>query len=602
MPPLVSSVSPSPVPTTSASAVADADTAAAGVDGGADAAAVEQSSAPKEFNSDGLCDRPGDDFQHDTGSIANICLQPLEDGRRRRASSVSAAACLPDAAANDDNIDAATAAAGAATTLTPPLPRVQRVAVVAVVAAMAALNNYHSGMLTVALPAIAADLAIPPSLQLWPAAVYSLAVGCSLLLFAALADALGRRPAFLAGAALAAASTLAAARAADAAGLIAAKAVQGLAMATCMPTFVAFISETCPQGPPRNRALAALDAGAVLGFALGLLLAGLLTSLAGWRAAMYLGAATAAALLVAGYFCLPRSEPVSRAPVLRLGRGLDWVGIAIACCCLAMLSFVLTELAYSTATLALPQNIVLLILSVALVPAFIFWIRRQESRGLPAIIPSAVWRKPEFASACVAVFLSWATANAFAYLCSLYFQNVQRLSPFDASLRFLPNVVSGLVVNAFVGRLVERIHASALMLGAGVLSASAPVLLAVQDPAWSFWAAGFPALLLQTVSTDLLFSVSTLIIVGAFAPDAQALAGGIFNAVAQLGTFVGLAVAAVVTTAATPPSAGDDDDSAAAAMAGYRAAFWLCFAATIVSTVVGVVGFRRAGRVGLKHD
>ncbi|KAJ1566565.1 hypothetical protein HK405_009297 [Cladochytrium tenue] len=247
----------------------------------------------------------------------------------------------------------------------------------------------------------------------------------------------------------------------------------------------------------------------------------------------------------------------------------------------------ISELAYSTSTLALPQNIVLLVLSVVLVPAFIFWIRRQESRGLPAIIPSAVWRKPEFASACVAVFLSWATANAFAYLCSLYFQNVQRLSPFDASLRFLPNVASGLVANAFVGRLVERIHASALMLGAGVLSASAPVLLAVQDP---------------TVSTDLLFSVSTLIIAGAFAPDAQALAGGIFNAVSQLGTFVGLAVAAVVTTAATPPSAGDDDDSATAAMAGYRAAFWLCFAATIVSTVVGMVGFRRAGRVGLKHD
>lgn len=129
----------------------------------------------------------------------------------------------------------------------------------------------------------------------------------------------------------------------------------------------------------------------------------------------------------------------------------------------------------------------------------------------------------------------------------------------------------------------------------------APLLFALQDPSWSYWLAGFPAMCLSVVSTDILFSVSNLVITTNFPPEKQALAGGVFNTVTQLGTSLGLAVTAIV--AETVTDAGPDglrlDKSEN--LKGYRAAFWTCFAAAAASVVISIVGLRKAGKVGAKQ-
>ncbi|KAJ1556086.1 hypothetical protein HK405_007381 [Cladochytrium tenue] len=484
---------------------------------------------------------------------------------------------------------------------TPPaLGRFQAAAIIATVAGMTSLNSFNNGLMMVALPTISADLAIPVSLQLWPSSVYSLTIGCTLLLFGAIADAVGNRPVFLFGSALFTVATLACSLSTTTAQLIAFKAIQGLGMAHCMPTFFGFISASFPPGKHRNLAIAALDGGGVVGFAMGLFLGGVLMEFTGWRSALYVCAAINVLLLVLAWFSLPRSESKGGNVVRQLSRGLDWVGLAIATSCLAMVSYVLTELSYSTSTIAEPQNATLLAVSLAHVPCLVLWIRFQERRGKPAIFPSSVWKKAEFTSACVAVFFSWATANSFAYLCSLYFQNIQGLSPIDTAVRFLPDVISGIITNSFVGFLVARVPASILALFSSLVSATAPVLFAIQDPSWSFWAASFPSLFLQVVAIDLLFSVTSLIITSAFPPEGQALAGGVFNVVAQLGSFAGLAATTLITTAV---SASDPyGDPTATLLKGYRAAFWSCFAATIVVCGIGFFGLRNAGKVGLKRD
>lgn len=63
-------------------------------------------------------------------------------------------------------------------------------------------------------------------------------------------------------------------------------------------------------------------------------------------------------------------------------------------------------------------NVALLSLSLALVPAFIFWVGRQERLGKPALIPNSIWNK-EFTSICLMILLSFAVMQTMELFVSL---------------------------------------------------------------------------------------------------------------------------------------------------------------------------------------
>lgn len=82
------------------------------------------------------------------------------------------------------------------------------------------------------------------------------------------------------------------------------------------------------------------------------------------------------------------------------------------------------------------------------------------------------------------------------------FQEIQHLSALQAALRFLPNVIIGIMLNLATGLLVHRLHANHLVLVTTILSAGSPLLMAVIDPKWSWWYCAFWAVLLAPVSAD----------------------------------------------------------------------------------------------------
>jgi hypothetical protein len=73
---------------------------------------------------------------------------------------------------------------------------------------------------------------------------------------------------------------------------------------------------------------------------------------------------------------------------------------------LAILSYVFAMITSSTSTIRHLPNIVLLSLAVVLMPALIFWVRRQEHVGHPAIIPNSIWHNLEFTCICIIVLLT----------------------------------------------------------------------------------------------------------------------------------------------------------------------------------------------------
>lgn len=133
----------------------------------------------------------------------------------------------------------------------------------------------------------------------------------------------------------------------------------------------------------------------------------------------------------------------------------------------------------------------------------------------------------------------------------------------------------------------------AVLMG-NILQAGSPLLMATINPSWPYWYSAFFAQLLAPLSVDILFTVGTIVVSNAFPAKTQALAGAVFNTFAQLGTSVGLCLMSVVSESAMMKK-GE-------VMEGYRAAFWGMFAMMGVACVVGAVGLRRVGKVGVKRD
>ncbi|KAL2845633.1 major facilitator superfamily domain-containing protein [Aspergillus pseudodeflectus] len=300
------------------------------------------------------------------------------------------------------------------------LSNAQAITAVIALTGVSFLNTMGSGILTVALPAMSADLGLRRDLILWPAAVYALAAGCTLLIFGAIADVLGDKRMWLTGSILFALFTLACGLARTGNQLIAFRTLLGISIAMCLPCAVSLMTRTFPPGRQRNLGFAAMGMGQPLGYSVGLILGGFFADSIGWRFGYYISAIINAALSVLAFWSLPAEKPRAAGESLTSGlKRIDWVGAPIISVSLALLSFVLAQITESYHSLGDTYIIVLLVIALILLPVFVAWVGYQERHGRPALIPNSLWKNTVFSATCIIVFFAWAELNALQYFTSL---------------------------------------------------------------------------------------------------------------------------------------------------------------------------------------
>ena len=185
---------------------------------------------------------------------------------------------------------------------------------------------------------------------------------------------------------------------------------------------------------------------------------------------------------------------------------------------------------------------------------------------------------------------------------TFFFQRVQELNAIQTSLRFLPAPISGAVANVVIGMIVHRVPGNWLVVGASLLSAISPLVMTFATPTSSYWSSSFIANLFNPTGADSLFTISNLVITSVFPAKTQALAGGVFNTISQIGKAVGLALVAVIAASITKHSDNTDKSSPEALLKGYKATFWFCFAWIMTTVAISLLGLRRIGKVGAKRD
>ncbi|KAL2826475.1 major facilitator superfamily domain-containing protein [Aspergillus cavernicola] len=475
------------------------------------------------------------------------------------------------------------------------LNRAQAVTAVVALTGVSFLNTMGSGILTVALPRMALDLDLNHDILLWPAAVYALAAGCTLLIFGSVADVVGDKRVWITGSILFAIFTLACGLAQTGNQLIAFRTLLGISIAMCLPCAVSLMTRTFPPGKQRNLGFASMGMGQPLGYSVGLILGGVFADSIGWRYGYYISAILNALLSILAFWSLPREKPKSDSLSTGL-KQIDWVGVPLISVSLALLSFVLAQITGSYHSIRETYIIVLLAVSLLLIPIFVIWVGWQESNGRPALIPNSLWKNTLFTATCIIVFFTWAEFNALQYFTSLYFQEIQHRSALTSSLMFLPMVIVGVVTNIFTGYTVDKVQVGVLVCVSAIVSTISPLLMALINPDWGYWRGPFVPMFLSPVHPDVLFTVSNLIISRAYPGQNQALAGAVFNSVSQVGNSVGLAVSAAIAASVTEHSSSRGDGL----LEGYQAAYWLMFAAMLVVCAVSWFGLRTGGFVGKK--
>ena len=502
-----------------------------------------------------------------------------------------------DASARPD--DTVNALRSGSITLPEPMSLVQASIIIITISSVPFIQSLLNGVLTVALPRIASDFSLPPGLLLWPASISNLVSGCTLLLAGSFTDVFSSRSMYLLGSCILCAFVLGSGLARTGTQFIVFRGLTGLALSLSLPSGVAITTASFERGKRRNLAFTCLGGAQPLGFSIGLVGGGALVDKIGWQYAFLIAPIGPALAVVLGWRNLPQSRSrISSGKVfLELASTIDWIGAGLATAALALLSYVLAVVTSNTSSIKKPTNISLLGVAFVLLVVFVAWQSLQEKKRRPVLIPNSLWRNMGFSSICAAVFLSWACFNANQYFITLYMQNIQRKTATQASVQFQPVVISSVLVNLVTGFVVPRVRAGVLVTISAAITITSPLLMTISKRQATYWMFLFPALAIEPVGADTLFTISNLVITQVFPVQTHGLAGGVFNTLAQLGMSVGLAVAALVST-----STSGDQTSVAELEVGYRAVFWLCTAVQGFIVLVAAAGLRKSGKVGLKQD
>ncbi|MFC6880273.1 MULTISPECIES: DHA2 family efflux MFS transporter permease subunit [Actinomadura] len=426
-------------------------------------------------------------------------------------------------------------------------------------------------VVNVALPSIGADLGAGPAALAWVVTGYALVGGGLLLLGGRIADLLGRRRVFLAGAALFGLSSLLAAAAPDLPTLVAARFGQGAGEALASPAAMSLIALLFTEPSERARALGVWGAISGLGMAGGVLLSGVLTELLHWRWIFLVNLPVTAAVLA----LTPRLVRADRAPERR--GGLDVPGAVLLTAGPLALVFGVLQAAHrpwNDLAVALP-----VVGGVAALAAFVL----VEHRSRRPLVPLSFFANRTRTVANAATVLLSAALSTTFFIVTLYLQDVLGFTPLQAGLAYLPFCAVLLVTLVLTEKVIGKLGMKSTALAGLLASALGAGLLSRLPVDGNLWIDVLPGMIAMAAGMALgLIALQNAALHGVTEQDAG-IASGVQRSVDQLGGALGLAVLVGTATAIAAHAPGD----IAAQTDGFRVAF----RCALVAVTAAAVGF-----------
>ncbi|GIH39092.1 MFS transporter [Microbispora corallina] len=435
-------------------------------------------------------------------------------------------------------------------------------------------------VVNVALPHIGADLHTDLAGLQWVVDSYTIVLAACLLAAGVVGDRLGHRTIAVAGLALFGASSLLCGLAPGIGWLVAARAVQGLAAASLLPSTLAIVTRAFPERAEQARALGIWAGVSALALPTGPVLGGLLVTLAGWRAVFLINLPVVVAAVVLTLRRVSRDEPDRE-------RRLDPLGVATAALALTALTSCAIALG-RLGRLGLSAWTAAAALAAVVAAAALAW---WERRAPEPMFPPSLLSRTGFAGAnAVAAAMNF-VGIGMVFVVTLYLQGVRHHTALSAGAMLLPLFLPLALCAPFTGRLVARAGPRPPMIAGLALGAAGAAWLLLVSPG-SPYGVLVPALLGLGLGMGLLTASVVAAALRAGPPSRPGLSSGVNNTARQAGGALGVAVLGAVVQDPSEPlrfTAGLHWAGALSAL------LWL---AAIVVTLRAVPGAEEAGAAG----
>ncbi|WP_329488285.1 DHA2 family efflux MFS transporter permease subunit [Kitasatospora sp. NBC_01246] len=438
-------------------------------------------------------------------------------------------------------------------------------------------------IVTVALPAIQADLGFSSADLTWTVNAYLIAFAGLLLLAGRLGDLIGRKRVFVAGLALFTAASVLCAVATGQGMLIAARFLQGVGGAMASAVSLGMIVTLFPEPGERGRAIGAFSFVGAAGASIGQVLGGVLTQALNWHWIFLINLP----LGLAAVLLAVRVLDTDRGPGLRAGA--DTLGAVLITA--ALMLGIYTIVGTGEHGWASARTLGLGALAALLLAGFLL----RQARAAQPLLPLRMLRSRTVAGANVVQVLAISGMFGFQILLALYLQNVLGYGAAATGLAMLPAAVSIGAVSLFLSARLNARFGERNVLMAGLALLVAALGLLVRLPADADYAVHLlPTMLLIGGGGLVLSGLTALGMSGAGAADAGT-ASGLFNTTQQVGAALGVAVLTTLAAARTGTLSGAGDPAAEALTGGFRLAFAVAAGLLALALVVTAVVLKPAG-------
>ncbi len=296
----------------------------------------------------------------------------------------------------------------------------------------------------------------------WLVLAYLLALTSFLTLFGRLGDIFGHRRLVVLGFAFMGCADFASLFVSNFWLLVSLRFVEGIGAGLLQAVSNAIITESFPPNQ-RGRALGLNGAAVAIGWSIGPVIGGAITTYAGWRYIFLLTLPFAIYGVVAARSVLQRS---ARRPEPIDGAGAVLAGVGLFALCLALSRAHVWGYG-SAATIAS--------LAIALVAGVAFF--TVERRVAHPMLDLTLFDNRVFAFSVLASILYFTSLNAIIITLPIELQVVQQMNGFDAGLALMPLAATIALISPFAGSLSDRVSARYLSSGGAAIVGVGALLL-----------------------------------------------------------------------------------------------------------------------------
>ena len=396
---------------------------------------------------------------------------------------------------------------------------------------MAMLDNT---VVNVALPTIQGHFGSGVSGLQWIIDAYTLVFASFMLTGGTLGDLYGRKRMFLFGLTIFTAGSLMSGLAPSLNFLIAGRAVQGLGAAALLPGTLSILTQTFTDSKERAQAIGIWAGVSGVALALGPIVGGALVESLGWQSVFFLNIPIG----IVAFVVVSRVVHESKNPE---GRHLDLAGQILAIVGLGTLTYALIEannLGWTSPT------IIGLFAASVVANALFLWV---EWHSTSPMLDLTFFKNRTFAAAAtVAGLVSFGMFGVFFFL-TLFLQNVEGYSAFQAGLRSLPMTGAIIVMAPTAGWLAGRIGPRIPMAGGLAIAGGGMLLMERITPGMPYGSLWWNLTLLG-VGMGLVMAPMTAAVMGAVPRARAGMASATSNASREVGGVFGIALLGAIVT------------------------------------------------------